>query len=99
MSHKAIYQLFLYRQESLYTRSRISARSVDVYGPWSHLIGAPNNTDKKNLFIRKIGRWTTDIDEINAFLPPNDMVLQKVQYCTNLYKRIPSSAQTLQFIA
>ncbi|RNA36564.1 hypothetical protein BpHYR1_025823 [Brachionus plicatilis] len=25
------------------------------------------------------------------------MVLQKVQYCTNLYKRIPSSAKTLQF--
>ncbi|RNA08787.1 hypothetical protein BpHYR1_011112 [Brachionus plicatilis] len=27
------------------------------------------------------------------------MVLQKVQYCTNLYKRISSSAKTLQFIA
>ncbi|RNA36063.1 hypothetical protein BpHYR1_052713 [Brachionus plicatilis] len=25
------------------------------------------------------------------------MVLQKAQYCTNLYKRIPSSAKTLQF--
>ncbi|RNA05432.1 hypothetical protein BpHYR1_020480 [Brachionus plicatilis] len=25
------------------------------------------------------------------------MVLQKVQYCTNLYKRISSSAKTLQF--
>ncbi|RMZ98549.1 hypothetical protein BpHYR1_047367 [Brachionus plicatilis] len=25
------------------------------------------------------------------------MVLQKVQYCTNLYKRVPSSAKTLQF--
>ncbi|RNA44122.1 hypothetical protein BpHYR1_040881 [Brachionus plicatilis] len=27
------------------------------------------------------------------------MVLQKVQYCTNLYKRIPSSAKTLQSVA
>ncbi|RNA17380.1 hypothetical protein BpHYR1_004207 [Brachionus plicatilis] len=27
------------------------------------------------------------------------MVLQKVQYCTNWYIKIPSSAKTLQFIA
>ncbi|RNA04265.1 hypothetical protein BpHYR1_010671 [Brachionus plicatilis] len=27
------------------------------------------------------------------------MVQQKVQYCTNLYRRIPSSTKTLQFIA